>query len=138
MDARRSLERAGLLGPDLELVVLFGSIASGRPRRDSDVDIGVDGRGLWDQLALGAAIGDALGREAHVVDLGDASERLRFEVASKGVLVWEGTPGAWARFKMSAMLRYWDLIPTIARTAEGVRARLLREARDRQERRTHG
>jgi len=135
---QRALEREGLLGGSVVLVVLFGSTVKGKARPDSDIDVGVLGRGFWDQLAIGTAIGSALGREAHVVDLADASEHLRFEVARTGVLVCESEPGSWTSFKANAMLRYWDLAPMIARTTEGARARLLREARERQEKPTRG
>jgi predicted nucleotidyltransferase len=39
--------------PDLRLVVVFGSVATGKARPDSDVDVGVLGGSFWDQLAAG-------------------------------------------------------------------------------------
>jgi hypothetical protein len=64
-----------------------------------------------------------------VVDLHTASDWLRFQVARDGVLVCEASSGAWADFKARAMVVYWDLAPTIALCAAGVKQRLLREAR---------
>lgn len=113
---------------DIGLVVIFGSVASGRDRPDSDVDVGIRGGTFYEQQALGAEIGGQLGREAHVVDLGHSSEWLRFRVARDGILIHQAEPDAWPLFKARAMLAYWDLAPTISMCAAGVRARLEREA----------
>jgi predicted nucleotidyltransferase len=113
----------------VELVALFGSCVRGGARPDSDVDVAVRGGGFWEQLGVAEEVGRAFGREAHVVDLATASDLLRFEVARHGVPVFEAEPGAWASFQARAMVMYWDLAPLIARTAAGVRARLLAHAR---------
>jgi len=113
----------------VRLVALFGSVAREAARADSDVDVAVLGGGFWDQLGLGSDVGGLLGREPHVVDLQTASDWLRFQVARDGVLVYEALPGAWAEFKARAMVLYWDLAPTIALCAAGVKQRFLREAR---------
>jgi uncharacterized protein len=124
-----ALARLCLGKADIRLVVLFGSVASGKPRPDSDADIGILGGTLYEQQVLGAQLGATLGREAHVVDLATASEWLSFQVARDGILVHQAEPDAWALFKARAMLEYWDLAPTIGLCAAGVRARLEREAR---------
>lgn len=110
------------------LVVVFGSVARGEARPDSDVDIGVLGAEFWAAHRLGARLGAALGREAHVVLLEDASDQLRFEVARDGILLHESEPSRWARFQAEAAMRWFDLEPIVARCAAGVRARLQREA----------
>lgn len=112
----------------IRLVVIFGSVAKGTARPDSDVDVAMSGGGFYDQLTLGAEMDTTLGREVHVVDLADAPAWLRFNVARDGVLVHQATPDEWALFKARAMLDFWDLAPTIALCAAGVRARLEREA----------
>lgn len=113
---------------DARLVVVFGSVARGQARADSDVDIAVLGADLWTAHRLGAELGAALDREAHVIDLASASDHLRFNVARDGVLIREGEPGLWARVQAEAALRWFDLAPIVARCAAGVRTRLLREA----------
>ena len=113
----------------VRLVALFGSVARGAARADSDVDVAVLGGEFWDQLGLGSKVGGLLGREPHVVDLQTASDWLRFQVARGGLLVCQASPGTWAEFKAQAMIRYWDLAPTIALCAAGVKRRLLHEVR---------
>jgi predicted nucleotidyltransferase len=110
------------------LVVLFGSVARGEARPWSDVDIAIDGLPFWEAQALGAAIGRALGREPHVVELADASDHLRYRIAREGVPLHEGEPDLWNRFRAGAAIRWFDLAPLVERCAEGVRRRLRREA----------
>jgi predicted nucleotidyltransferase len=112
----------------LRLVVLFGSVARGIARADSDVDIGVVGGGFWQQLALGSALAGELGREPHVVDLHHASDVLAYEVARAGVPLFESEPFAWARFQANAASRFFDFQPARERCVAGLRQRLLREA----------
>jgi uncharacterized protein len=114
-----------------ELVVVFGSVARGDARPGSDVDIGILGAEFWAAHRLGSELGAALGREPLVVQLEDASDHLRFQVARDGVLVYEDERSRWARFQAEAALRWFDLAPIVARCAAGVRARLLREAAGR-------
>jgi len=115
--------------PGVRLVAMFGSVARGTSRPDSDTDIAVLGGAFWNQLGLGSDLGALLGREAHVVDLQAASDWLRFHVARDGVLLYEALPGAWAEFKAQAMVIYWELAPIIALCSAGVKRRLLREAK---------
>ena len=114
----------------VRLVVLFGSVARGGARADSDVDVAVLGGEFWDQLGLGSEVATLLGREPHLVDLSAASDWLRFQVVRDGVLAYEAAPGLWTQFKAQAMVLYWDLAPTIALCAAGVKRRLLQEARN--------
>ncbi len=133
MDADRTNElrraSAGLVDvPDVRLVVLFGSVARGNARPDSDADIGILGGGFWPQLELGSRIAALLQREAHVVDLAAAGELLRFEVARDGACIFERENDVWLRFRAEAMIAYWDFEPIMRICAEGARRRLMKEA----------
>ena len=104
-----------------ELALLFGSVASGRDRAGSDVDIGVlfGARGvpsLRDRLALAVDLDRACGRDVDLVVLDDAPPLLRHE-ASKGVLLCETRRGAHGDFCARALLELDDVRPLIRRTA---------------------
>jgi predicted nucleotidyltransferase len=116
---------------EVRLMVAFGSAVRGQARADSDLDIGVLGGSLWEQLAVGTELGRVVHREPHVMDLATASEWLCFQVARDGVLIFEREPSTWIEFKAQAMIRYWDVAPIIELTAQGVRRRLAREAQER-------
>jgi len=108
----------------VRLVVLFGSLARGEGRPDSDADIGMIGGEFWDQLSLGTEIGKLLGREPHVVDLSAAGETLRYLVARDGIPLVDSEPSGWARFQAEATVRYLDFVPTLKTCAEGARRRI--------------
>lgn len=112
--------------PGARLVVLFGSVARAEPGPDSDADTGICGLGFWEALRLGDALGAALGREPHVVDLDTASDLLRVAVAREGFVLHEGEPHAWTCFRAEAIVRWLDLAPIVRLCAEGARQRLLR------------
>lgn len=99
--------------------------------------VGLGPIATWTWLCWGASFGISsignemaalLGRDPHVVEIHATSDWLRFQIAHDGVLVYEATPGLWTQFKARAMVLYWDLAPTIALCAAGVKRRLLREA----------
>jgi predicted nucleotidyltransferase len=114
---------------DARFIVVFGSMVHGQARPWSDLDIGVAGVSLLRGGEIGDALGKAVGREPHVVDLDAASDHLRFEVARSGVLLGEAEPGAWARFQAEAALRWFDLAPIVELCRQGVARRLMKEAR---------
>ena len=114
--------------PEVRLVVVFGSVARGDASPDSDVDVGVVGGGFWDQLGVGAKVGERLQREAHVVDLGKAGEMLRYLVAREGIPIFEIDPATWARFQAEAAIGYFDFEPILKICAEAARRRIRVEA----------
>lgn len=113
--------------PRLDLLVLFGSAASGRLRPDSDVDLGWVGSSVapGDEALLREALERRLGREVHLVDLRLASDLVRVEVIRTGRLAFERTPGAWNTFTAEALSRWFDIEPLVTMCAEAVRARAL-------------
>jgi predicted nucleotidyltransferase len=99
----------------LDLIVLFGSHASGRARARSDVDIAVrrqPARIEPDSLKL--EIGGTLERafpeaaEVDVVFLNEASSLLLFQVATTGRPLYERRPLLFWQFQSYAARRYDD------------------------------
>ena len=125
---RAAVERIARECPGVRLVVLFGSVARGTARADSDADIGVLGGQFWDALKIGSEVGARLGREPQVVDLEAANDLLRFEAARDGAPLFEAAPDAWRIFQAQAAIRYFEIQPLIALCAGGARRRLMNEA----------
>ena len=91
--------------PQVRVAILFGSLARGAGRPDSDVDIAIDAPEI-DFLALGAELGSVLDRLVDVVPLAQASIPLYEHLVRDGVVIHEGAPGAGAlwRSRTLAML----------------------------------
>jgi predicted nucleotidyltransferase len=95
--------------PAIELVVLFGSAATGRARPRSDLDVAVRGDGPVDLDALYLLLGPRLGTDRlDLVDLRTAGSVLAFEVARHGQPLFERAPGAFRSFQALASRRYCD------------------------------
>lgn len=112
----RLRERAASL-PAVRLAVLFGSMARGQGRKDSDVDLGlllapVSRR---ERLHVEAELARAAKREVDFIDLDEAPPLLRFEITRDGVVILEREEGLWTRFKAKAMVDWWDWAPIARR-----------------------
>lgn len=122
---REALERF----PEIRLAVLFGSVARGTETARSDLDLGVLLEAgspvdrLWD---IDLAAGSALGRVVDLIDLRRAPPLLRFEITRDGWPVVEREPEEWVRFKVRAMLDWWDWAPT-AREIQRISAQRRRQ-----------
>jgi predicted nucleotidyltransferase len=103
------LEDLRAVAPSVELVVLFGSVARGRSRPDSDLDVAVrcDGPADLDALYLLLAPRLAVPR-LDLVDLRRSGTLLAFQVARHGRLLYERDPGAFRSFQSLASRRYCD------------------------------
>ena len=86
---------------DVEVALLFGSRARGDHRADSDVDIAVLGN--VDRLALASELSRATGHEVQVVDLAAAGYPLLSAIVQDGILVHEGLPAAYGRWRGHAL-----------------------------------
>ena len=109
---KETVERLADLGhltPSIQLVILFGSAASGRARPHSDLDIAVLGDGPVDLDALYVPLAARLGSDRlDLVDVRTAGSALAFEVARHGKPLFQRTPGAFRRFQALASLRCGD------------------------------
>jgi predicted nucleotidyltransferase len=102
--------------PEVKVAYLFGSHAQGRPRPDSDIDVGVllTRDAAAEPRAALARLFDHLGRAVpsdrlDVVILNDAPALLRHRVLSHGRLLFERTPVDRVRFATRAIQDYQDM-----------------------------
>lgn len=73
--------------PGVSLAVLFGSIAAGRPRTDSDLDIAVAADHpltVAEIIAMTQALADKTGRPIDLIDLATVTEPLLGQIVQHG------------------------------------------------------
>jgi uncharacterized protein len=73
--------------PQIILVVLFGSVAAGRHRTDSDLDIAVSARfplSQEEKIALVSALAESTGRAIDLIDLNSVTEPLLGQIVQHG------------------------------------------------------
>lgn len=93
----------------LELVILFGSHASGKLHRQSDIDLAF----LYDRDVDIVSLTNRVIRLLHldkidVVDLRRASPLMKFSVAKTGLVLYESEPGIFNNFYSLAFKVYVD------------------------------
>jgi uncharacterized protein len=122
-DAARAVARACRQRREIQAAYVFGSVAQGRARPDSDIDVAVllsrcppARRALGYRLKLAGDLGAALHRDdVQVVVLNEAPPLLAQRVLSLGTLVFERSRSARVRFQVRTAGRYDDLVPTMER-----------------------
>lgn len=93
----------------LQLVLLFGSVASGKMYKQSDIDLGFLYDGSVDILDLTNKVIRLLHNDrVDVIDLRYASPLLKFSAARQGKLLYERSPGLFNSFYSLAFRRYID------------------------------
>lgn len=109
-DALRSAAAHVAAVRGLDLVVLFGSTATGSRPMPDDLDIAVRARtGIVDAVALTNDFIAALGRQdVDLVDLRTADPVLLAAVARDGVPLFEADPATFTRFTSLAARRFAD------------------------------
>ena len=115
---KRAVVRCVSRRREIQAAYVFGSVAAGRARVDSDVDIAVlvpripPSRMLKYRLKLMADLGSALHRsDVDVVILNEAPPLLAHRVLSQGKLIFERSASARIQFQVKTASRYFDLIP---------------------------
>lgn len=84
---KQSIVNALDLQPGILLAILFGSVAAGRERAESDIDVAIDvGRILTphEKMALIARLGETTGRPVDLVDLRTVGEPLLGQILGHG------------------------------------------------------
>jgi predicted nucleotidyltransferase len=105
-----------LSGRGLLAAYAFGSRITGSARPDSDLDIGYylapeagdAALPLGDEMALAAALSEAVGLEVDLRDLRSAPLELRGRVLEDGVRVFSGDPAARVALERDTLARYHD------------------------------
>lgn len=114
--------------PPLRLAVVFGSIARGCARPDSDVDVAILPRDpsmtLAVELDLQAELSRAAGCAVDLVRLDHASTTLRFQIARDGLPLYAETPSELSRFRARAGIEHAELNVVRTRAEERFRRRL--------------
>jgi uncharacterized protein len=117
---------------DVDFAHLFGSVAKGRTREASDVDVavhlavpGAPGARLERGLELEGLLERAVQRSVHLTVLNDAPLELRFNVLAHGILILAHDEVARRAFYVDTGRRYYDMAPARAlfrrRQAERIR-----------------
>lgn len=100
--------------PRLELVLVFGSVAQGRARPESDLDIAVAAghRALTaeERIALVEALAERTGRPVDLIDLHDAGEPLLGQILRHGQRLL-GSDGAYGRLLSRHLFDQADFLP---------------------------
>jgi predicted nucleotidyltransferase len=114
--------------PDLRLLVLFGSLARGRARSESDIDGAVQCDGPADLDALYLAMAPRFGTDRlDLIDIRRAGPILAMAVARTGRPLFEREPGAFREFQSLASRRYCDTEKLRHARRRAIRAFLERE-----------
>lgn len=103
--------------PEIELAVLFGSLAAGRARPDSDIDVAVMGPApltAQQKFDLMGDLADASGRPVDLIDVRTAGEPLLGQILQHGKRLL-GDDEAWARLLSRHLLDTADFMPYVDR-----------------------
>ena len=122
-------------GPPLKLALLFGSVAKGAARPDSDIDVAIIPRdealSLGAELDLQAALSAACGRPVDLVRLDRASTLMRWQVARDGVVLLAEPAVEHSRFRARAGIEHADFNLVRDPAAERFRQRMAALSRSR-------
>ncbi|WP_323639651.1 type VII toxin-antitoxin system MntA family adenylyltransferase antitoxin [Pectobacterium polonicum] len=97
--------------PDIRMVYLFGSQATGNARADSDIDIAIMATRTLapiERWELSNQLTKTMGRDVDLVDLLQASTVLKMEIVRNGKLLYDAETAA-GEFEMITLSMYQHL-----------------------------
>ncbi|MGC8120190.1 type VII toxin-antitoxin system MntA family adenylyltransferase antitoxin [Marinobacter sp. VGCF2001] len=109
--------------PHIRVAALFGSMARGTARPDSDIDVAVQADkelGADERIAITEAIALAFNRPVDLVDLRTAGQPLLHQIVSTGIQV-VGTRHQWGDLIYRNIMENEDFVPYQKRILEGRR-----------------
>jgi len=104
-------------------ILLFGSLADGPWRTDSDIDIAFLSREAtsdYDLFLKGQYLAGKIGREIDLVDLNKASTVLKAQVVGKGKPIYVGDEKRFVEFQIRALKEYVKLNEERAQVFEAI------------------
>lgn len=114
--------------PDIELALVFGSLAQGRQTRASDIDVAIAAREPIDsqrRLALTDAIASAEGRPVDLVDLHRAGPLVLTQALTRGKRILKRDSNVLARLLVKMWYLNADLMPLVRMIQDTRRKRFL-------------
>ena len=110
---KQSIVKALALQPDIVLAILFGSVAAGKERAESDIDVAIDvGHVLTadEKMTLIAKLADTTGRSADLVDLRIVGEPLLGQILRHGERIL-GNDSRYAELTRKHLFDKADFLP---------------------------
>ncbi len=92
---------------------VFGSTATGRDRRGSDIDVAILSKKTvsgWERIRLETALSNLLHRDVDLVIFGQASPLLQHQILKYGILVYENDAAERVRQEVLARAEYLDTL----------------------------
>lgn len=112
----------------LRLVVYFGSYKTEYYRSDSDIDIAYLSVTLLSRVEKMNLLHDLIlahrKSEIDLVDLRTAEPVLRYEIATKGRLLYEEEEGLFDRYSLYYTKRFYEMKPLIQAELDNIRKRI--------------
>lgn len=93
--------------------MLFGSVAAGRARADSDLDLAVSSHralSVAEKIALTQALAEATGRPIDLIDLATVAEPLLGQIVQHGTRIW-GSDTLYANLISRHLVEQADFMP---------------------------
>jgi len=100
----------------IKLCILYGSAASGRLRKDSDIDIAIAGDVLFSReylVDLQLTLSRRLCREVDIVDMKNLEGLILSEILRKGKVLIKKDTGLYAEFIKKVIYFNEDVLPNI-------------------------